>query len=255
MQSHSGSVLVADGHELFGSALKSLLVQEFNFLAAYLALSFKGAVTMLHADPRITLATLDMSMPDMAGSESIILLRDSFPSLRILIVSAMARRDDILKYLGWGVHGFISKTQTVPEIIEAMKVVLGGNIFVPRTLSDLRPNDAPERIGTTPLRSGRAELRPFEGIAVPLADPLASPPAVHLSARQKAVFALIVEGRSNKEIARALGLAEGTVKVHINGLFRALNVHNRAAAVATLVSSRAASAPGAPFGRADGTRL
>jgi DNA-binding NarL/FixJ family response regulator len=116
----------------------------------------------------------------------------------------------ILRALESGVHGYVPKSVGTAELPRALELVLAGIIFVPAFLAELpAEEDAYER----PSRSR------IDGLA-----------SESLTPRQRDVLQLLVRGSSNKEIAIALGLSEGTVKVHLAAVFRALGVNSRSAA-------------------------
>jgi DNA-binding NarL/FixJ family response regulator len=93
-------------------------------------------------------------------------------------------------------------------LIERLRYILSGEIYVPPVLADrpAEPGPPPEAVRVQPMQS--------------------------LSHRQRQVLMGLVEGKSNKEIAQALNVAEGTVKMHLAALFRVLGATNRAHAVA-----------------------
>jgi DNA-binding NarL/FixJ family response regulator len=130
--------------------------------------------------------------------------------VRVVVVSGSDSREDILAALAAGVHGYIVKTQRTKALIDQLRYVLRGEIYVPPSLAQ-RPSPLAER----PMRH---------------AEP--SPTAEMLSERRRQVLKGLVEGLSNKEIARQLGVSEGTVKMHIAALFRILGATNRTHVVA-----------------------
>ena len=128
----------------------------------------------------------------------------------MVVLSASDAREDILEALEAGVHGYIVKSERTDPLIERLRYVLSGEIYVPPALAE-RPAHPVEKV----------EVRK------PGALPIET-----LSDRQRQVLKGVVEGMSNKEIARSLALSEGTVKMHLAALFRALGASNRAHAAA-----------------------
>lgn len=208
--------IVADDHELFRAGLSQMLRQDFGFSHVFEACSLDGIVGYLDEAPDTSLISLDLTMPGMKGASSVQEIRRAHPHLCITVITASERREEILQLLQAGVHGFIPKTLGISEIKRAIQHVLTGQIYVPPILSVAAP-ESPTTIGFEEFpRSGAARMD------------------LKLSPRQLEVLILIAKGRSNKEIARELRLSEGTVKVHVNALFRALGVHNRVTAVSLL---------------------
>ncbi len=217
------AALIADDHELFAWALQALLLRDLDFEVVHVTSSFEGAAAKLAADPSIGLLCLDLSMPGMKGFDSVDALRAAGgPDLIVAIVTASTSREDAAESVRVGVQGFISKSMRTPEIAKALKAVLDGDAFVPPP----QAMAAPSAPSTTPA-AVQAPREPTEPA------PLRRWP--ELSGRQRSVGELIIQGKSNKEIAYALDVAEGTVKVHVAALFRALEVRNRAEAVSVLL--------------------
>jgi DNA-binding NarL/FixJ family response regulator len=229
MEQRSAAVIL-DSQELFGAGLKCLLLRDRARLRSYFATSFESVLALLEADPCIRLAVLDVDAAGMAGAASVDLLRRRFPGLALVVTTARGTRAEILACLGWAVHGVVVKSQPAREIAGAIRVVMAGGIFVPPILCETERHQGAE-CDVLPFRS---EAGSDNENRVPEVPELDAPTGAHLSVRQAAVFRLLVRGLSNKEIARELALAEGTVKVHLAALYRALRVRNRAGAVASL---------------------
>lgn len=211
----SNAAIVADDHELFRAALSELLKNTFGFSNVFQAGSLDMGIELLSASDTITFASFDLSMPGMEGAASLHSIREFYPNVRLAVVTASERREDILAALGAGVNGFIPKSLGIVEVRQALRSIIDGQIYVP------------------------AALAAANALASPVvARPKQKPPALRsnelLSPRQNDVLALMAQGLSNKEIARHLHLAEGTVKVHVNALYRALGAHNRVSAVTAM---------------------
>jgi DNA-binding NarL/FixJ family response regulator len=158
----------------------------------------------------VALAIVDLRMPGLSSPKDVARVRLLSPDTRVVVLSASDAREDILEALEAGVHGYIVKTQHPDQLIDRLRYVLSGEIYVPATLAEL-PVDSAEERGT--------------GAGARLAAPA-------LSDRQRQVLEGLVEGKSNKEIAKALNVAEGTVKAHLSVLFKILGAGNRAHAAA-----------------------
>ncbi|MDP4023014.1 response regulator transcription factor [Methylobacterium sp. NEAU 140] len=192
--------VLADDDEFFRLAMASLLTRQLGFGRVVETGSLDEALGALSGIPGATLALFDLRMPGMAGAGSIAGVRACFPAVKTVVLSGSTERADVLDALAAGGHGYVPKTLGASEVVRALAAILDGSIYVPPFMAQPAPAQAAAPVALTP--------------------------------RQRDVLGLIVAGRSNKEIARALGLGEGTVKVHVAGLLRALGVANRSAAAA-----------------------
>ena len=214
MSRSSKTSLVADDDEFFRIALRTILLNKLGFTDVIETASLDEAVERLSEANDVSLAIFDLAMPGMESAASLRAVRECFPATQVAVVSASKRRADILLALEAGAHGYVPKGLGVAELSRALQTITEGVIFVPPSLADL----------------GAFEDEPN----MPLASAYSSQPRSDksLTTRQSQVPDLLVEGKSNKEIARALKLGEGTVKVHVAALFRTLGVTSRAAAAA-----------------------
>ncbi len=203
------TALIADDDEFFRVSLRGLLGSTLGFSDVIEAENFEQATTLL-SEKEIDLAVFDLVMPGMAGAGSLKGVRDRFPDLCLVMASVSNRREDILSALQAGVNGYIPKSIGLKQFSSALKQILGGTVYVPASIASPSMNSWADEIAATAASDLAATLTP----------------------RQKDVLTLVVKGHSNKEIARELGLGEGTVKVHLASLFRVLGVHSRAAVAA-----------------------
>ncbi len=201
--------LVADDHELFRSGLKQLLVDVLGAEDVREAETLDQAIDILTNEGAGDLVLVDLRMPGMNGAEALAALRDGFPDAKIAVVSAWEERAEILAALGAGVHGYIPKSLPSTEIAEALRTILDGRIYVPATIGKREPG-AP--VAATASQGGQDKL----------------------TGRQKEVLNALLKGQASKEIARTLDIAEGTVKIHLAAIYRALGVRTRAEAIARL---------------------
>jgi DNA-binding NarL/FixJ family response regulator len=203
--------LIADDDAFFRIALAAILTRQLGFETVLEAGSLDDALELLGTRPDIGLALFDLSMPGMKQAESLAAVRECADDVVIAVVSGSVSRQDILAAQGVGVHGYIPKALGPAELVRALEVVLTGQIYVPPMLAKAASNES------------AAPPSPGE----PPADAMS-----RLTPRQREVLQALISGRSNKEIARQLGLGEGTVKIHVAALLRTLQLPNRAAAAA-----------------------
>lgn len=205
------TALIADDDEYFRMALATILSERLGFGAVIETASFDEAVERLQQVDGVSLAIFDLSMPGIDSPAALRAIRESFDVARLVVVSASRSRDDVLASLQAGAHGFVSKCQGAGELESALRRILAGMLYVPSTLAVL-DTDSGSAVDGPP-----ASAHPQTG-------------QPRLTPRQRDVLDMLVEGKSNKEIARALELGPGTIKVHLSALFRNLGVANRAAA-------------------------
>ncbi|CAH2804323.1 MAG: Two-component transcriptional response regulator, LuxR family [uncultured Paraburkholderia sp.] len=184
------------------------------------------------------LAIVDLHMPGMSGASSLEILLKANPALPVVVLSAEESPDEMRAVLAAGALGFVPKRQPASVMLKAIELVLSGGAYVPmEALSLLGSREAqsadagagaPQQAATGSAGAG----------TVTLAEPIAQLQALqqhlleNLSPRQQDIMRLVHRGWTNKMIARELGVAEGTVKVHLSVIFRALGVHNRSTAIA-----------------------
>ena len=198
--------VIADDHGMYRMGLAFTLKDRLGFDDVEEAASLDEALSRLGDTDGIALAIFDLSMPGMQSAASLAAVRECYPDLPIAVVSGSDSRTDVLAALAAGVNGFVPKGLKDDDLVAALRTILGGAIYVPATLAKSTGHVA------EPTSSGIDLAR--------------------LTPRQREVLDLLVEGRSNKEIARALDLGHGTVKIHLAAVFRHLGVSNRAAAAA-----------------------
>lgn len=195
-------VLIADDHALFRKGLKLLLADSFPKADLRDVDSLDAALEFLSGSP-VDLAILDLRMPGMNGAESLRAVREAYPETSVLVLSGSDARHDVLSALGAGVHGYVVKASPDAEVLAAIERVRRGQVYVPPQLASPVAAEPPPTSDPTPAA--------FEG----------------LTPRQKDVLRLLAKGKSNKEIARDLDLAEGTVKIHLAAVLRFLKARNR----------------------------
>jgi DNA-binding NarL/FixJ family response regulator len=211
MQIERTAALVADDHELFRSGFSVMLKRDCGFTRVIETSTLDEGLQALGECADITFASFDLAMPGVESALSLQSVREVFPNVCMVVVTGSKRREDMLLALTAGAHGYVLKTWSTAEITSAVEMILDGHIFVPRSIADL-PHQ-------TSYQTSQALEAHKDGTVV-------------LTPRQQDVLQLIRTGRSTKEIARMMNLAESTVKVHTNALYKALGVHNRSSAAA-----------------------
>lgn len=208
----SGTFLIVDDHPIVRRAIAQDLAEFDPGCEVLLANRMDEALRLLRGGQKIDLVLLDLRLPDTAGVEGLVALRRQHPECRVVIVSAESDAPMIVRCLDLGAAGYIPKILPEGEIRSALRLVASGCAYVPPQIL------AAEQ----PLRT-RGDHDP----ALRSADPR----RLGLTERQVDVLRLILRGLPNKLICRQLALAEGTVKVHVSAVLRALGVRNRTQAV------------------------
>jgi two-component system, NarL family, nitrate/nitrite response regulator NarL len=198
------AIVIADDHPLYRDALATLIGREAGFRLAAVATTFEETLTALQAGP-IEAAVIDLHMPGMGGPAGIERLRAAAPATRLVVVSGDAEPATVRGVMAAGAHGFVPKTFAPGSLIAAIRLVLSGVTYLP------------------------AEL------AAPVAAEAAPPGGALLTQRELEVLTQLARGASHKEIARALGLAEVTVKLHTRRIVTKLKAKNRSAAIAQAI--------------------
>lgn len=215
-QSHL-HIVVADDHALVRGGLALLIEMATSGAHIIEANSFEQVKEALSQQNPIDLMLLDLMMPGMDGEKGISRICASHPGIPIIIVSVNEDIDTIHRALAAGAMGYIPKTSSPDVTMSAIKLVLAGGIYVPPHILKQGSNL------TTPGEDISTESTPQIIEATQIAS---------LSRRQHEVLDLIVSGKSNQAIADELGLTTPTVKMHVSGIFKKLNVRNRTEAVA-----------------------
>jgi DNA-binding NarL/FixJ family response regulator len=203
--------LVADDQFLVRQGVISLLDDRFpnwSFLHSCHLAQLTGLLEATSDGAGIDLVITDLDLPGLHGSAGIRSLREAYPALRIALLTQTDDWNTIQNCLAAGAHGYLLKADAAEQLVRAIQTVVSGGVYLPPRLSDRVP--------------------PSSGCSV------ASPTSVMtgLTARQRDVLTLLVDGQSTKDIAKSLNLGIGTVKIHLGGIYRTLAVRNRAEAVA-----------------------
>jgi DNA-binding NarL/FixJ family response regulator len=199
-------ILVADDHALFREGLVHVLASMADDVTVIQASDFAEALRLAAEEEGFDLALIDLSMPGMEPYEGLRALRQQAPDLPIVVVSALDDRHHILKSIDSGARGFIPKSLGSRVLVGALGLVLAGGVYLP------------------PAVIGRDGLDDADSPAASLSPSRAD---IRLTPRQRDVLVLLTKGLSNKEIARRLHLAEGTVKLHLAAILKTLDVTNR----------------------------
>lgn len=194
-------VLVADDHAVVRAGLIAILEAVPDLRVVAEAGDGEQAVKAF-AEHRPDVAVLDLRMPVLDGLGALVMLRREFPAARAILLTTYDDEEDVYRGLEAGAAGYLLKDAAPAELVESVRKVFAGR-------KAISPQVA-ERL------AGRVTSR-------------------ELSDREREVLVLVAEGRSNKQIAKALGIADGTVKVHVASILEKLGAQGRSEAVAVAV--------------------
>src|SRR6188508_1768065 len=210
-------VLVIDDHPLILTALQNVIQGMGSDVGVVGVAGARAAREALAADDSFDLVLLDLRLGDADGFDVLVELRNAWPAVPVVVVSASDRSADVIRSIDLGAMGFVPKRASNETLQEALHVVMQGGIYVPQmTMSG--EGEAPGPGGSDPKSFAATHSA-------------AAMAAFKLTPRQTDVLALLLRGLSNKLIARELNLSVETVKDHVAAVLRALGVNSRTQAV------------------------
>ena len=195
-------VLVADDHPVVRQGLKSLLTRE-GFSVVAEAADGREALRQVEAlHPEVAL--LDLGMPGLNGLDAAREIMQSSTGTKVVILTQHAEEPYILEALRAGVHGYVLKSQSVSDVVQAIRDVTRGKLYVSPAISEV----------VVSAYRGQSRL-----------------PADLLTTREREVLQLVAEGKSTKQIAEILGIAQKTAESHRSHLMVKLGIHQVAGLV------------------------
>ena len=213
-------ILVADDHKLLREGLKPFLRELGDDVAILEAANFSETQGAAATAQDLRLILLDLSMPGMNGMRGVEALHGEHPDVPLVILSGDSRRETVLGAVQAGASGFISKTVSGVAMVNALRLVLSGETYLPS--SAISEDDYGVGADSTDGNGGGERApSPLDG----------------LTPRDREILALVVEGLTNKEIGRRIGLQEVTIKAHLRSLYRRIGAANRAQAVRIALQS------------------
>ncbi len=200
-------ILVIEDHALVREGLLLALkaLEEADAVAEILgARDADEATQLLEKNDDFDLALLDLMLPGTGGLAFLGVMRKRFPHVPVVILSALDDADTVMKSIRQGASGFVSKASPTDVLLGALHEVLGGEIWLPPEYRELTGKR--RRAKTVAERYG-------------------------LTKSQARVLEFLAEGKTNRDIAEMLAVTEGTVKIHVSAIFKALGVNNRSQAL------------------------
>lgn len=208
-------VLLIDDHALVRKGIEELLHSRGVDVVASVGSGEEGVRRALELAPEIIL--LDVKMPGMNGIETLGKLRASGVTAPVVMLTMSQDDADLSAALRGGAQGYLLKDMEPEELVPALEAARRGDNVV-----------AKEMVGTLAriVRGDTAPGQPPPRPAAPFAD---------LTPRELEILEHVAEGFSNKAIARALNITDGTVKLHVKAILRKLGIHSRVEAAVLAV--------------------
>ena len=197
-------IIIADDHPLFRQALLGTLKAKLTYTTWLEAQTIEELDKQLVDHNNSDLLLLDLNIPGAHGFSTLIHVRNHFPQIPVVIVSAHEDHDTISKAMEYGAAGFVPKSTPVDDIYSAIIAVLSGNIWLPASFEQ--------------TQNGNSESDIAERVA-------------SLTQQQYRILMMFAQGMLNKQIAYDLNVSEATIKAHATAIFRKLDVRNRTQAV------------------------
>lgn len=194
--------IIADDHPLFRAALRQTLGASLQGEVRD-AESFKQLMDILEQEPDVELVLMDLNMPGNQGLTGLTSVRNQFPDVQVMIVSANEQLDVIKRAMSFGASAYVPKSAPLADIVEAVETVLAGDNWLPAHLG-----------------AGFAESN--HPLHTDFAQKLGQ-----LTPQQFKVLRAIADGLLNKQIAYEMDVQETTIKQHVSAILRKLGVINR----------------------------
>ena len=210
---HETRVLIIDDHTLFRSGIKLLLERQAGFaVVGEAGNALDGVKRAKKLKPDVIL--LDLHMPDTSGLQVIALLREEAPLAQIIMLTVSEDAEDLLEALRAGARGYLLKNIETDFLLDAIARAVKAELV----MSPVMANKLADAIRAPAKEIGHID----SGIE-------------RLTVREREVIIMLARGASNKEIARSLDLVESTVKIHVQGILRKLNLSSRVQAAVLAV--------------------
>lgn len=191
------AILVVDDHALVRHGLALVIKTSWPDVAVHEAGTLAEGLRAAQATDNLTAVLYDLNLADSTGLPGLTAMMKAAGSAPVIVVSGQVDHGTMSQCIMAGARGFLPKGSR-PEVLDhALAMVMAGGVFAP--------------ILSTPL----------------VDEPKPSAILGELTSRQRDVLRLLMSGRSNKEIARSLGVLEGTIKVHLRSIMMKLKVRNR----------------------------
>lgn len=219
-------ILIVDDQPLFREALGSLLEHFYPGAAVFEVGSVEEAVGVLCQYANFDLIMLDVFLPGGTGVAALALIKEKVQQTPVVIMSGADDAEIARKLIEHGARGYIAKSAGAGDVKNALHLILAGEIYISPSMLAEAKSSLPSDSGNSPPPT--------------MPDSDAMPGMAGLTPRQREVFRLMARGLPNKSIARELSCSDGTIKLHVSAILRALHARNRTEAVQMAARRQAA---------------
>ena len=197
-------ILLVDDHSLFRSGIKSLLESQDGFeVVGEASDGLEGVKRAKQLMPDVIL--LDLHMPGTSGLEALQMLTEDMPKIAVLMLTVSEDGQDLMQALQNGARGYLLKNIEIDFLVDSIRRAVNGESVMSPQVSTIL----------------------LDAVRKPIIEKKPKKESVHLTPRESEIIIMLAQGESNKSIARTLSLAESTVKIHVQGILRKLNISSR----------------------------
>ncbi len=205
------NIMVVDDQSLFRDGLKTVLDLEKNISVIATAANGKEALLSLNSAVLPDLILLDIRMPEMDGVETVKQIKQAYPAIKVLMLTTFNDEEYVIEALANGANGYVLKDIEIEKLLEAIDDAINGKMVLPPSVA-------------AKLAEGLHKIIPQKS----------SPALAELSEREREIASMLTQGFSNKQIALALFISEGTVRNYISTIYSKIGVNDRTNAVLLL---------------------
>ncbi len=198
------NIMIVDDQPLFRDGLKTVLDLEESIHVTAAAANGKEALSLLNPDALPDLILLDIRMPEMDGVATVKQIKQTYPDIKVLMLTTFNDEEYVMEALANGANGYVLKDMEVEKLLEAIDDAIHGKMVLPPLVA-------------AKLAQGLHKIVPQK----------LSPVLAELSDREKEIAIMLTQGFSNKQIALALFISEGTVRNYISVIYGKIGVNDR----------------------------
>ncbi|WP_454725632.1 MULTISPECIES: response regulator [Cupriavidus] len=219
-------ILLIDDHTLFRSGVRALLARQTDFeIVDEAADGVEGVKRAKQHRPDVIL--LDLNMPGLSGLETLKLLVEDLPGCAVVMLTVSEEAEELAAALRSGAQGYLLKNIEADTLTSAIRRAAAGEAVISHGMTEKLV----------------AQFRAPAAQAAPAAAGAGAADKARLTSREHEIVRGLARGESNKEIARELGVAESTVKIHVQNILKKLNLTSRVQ-IAVYAVERGLTTPG-----------